>query len=238
MLKAIIIDDEHLAIETLSLLLKKYCTNVELLGSASNALEGIKLINHKKPDLVFLDIDMPGGTGFDLLEAFASRWFKVIFTTASSDYAIKAIKAHAADYLLKPIDVDELEAAIAKLKSMNNATEMYNVENINKIALPCTDGVQLFEINKIVRLEANDNYTWFYIDGLKNKFLVSKTLKEFEDEFVKKYFFRIHQTHIINLNYLDKYIKGRGGYVIMKDGTNLDVSSRRKDEFLKRINYR
>ena len=234
MIKAIIVDDELLAIETLSLLLQTYCTSVTIVGTANNAIKAASLINDIEPDLVFLDIDMPGGNGFDLLEAFKERTFKVVFTTASSEYAIRALKLHAEDYLLKPIDIDELQFAVKQVEEywLLKSTQV----SAKVIALSTAESLQFVAIEKIIRLEANDNYTHFYIEGIKNKIIVSKTLKHFEDELDKKIFCRIHQSHIISLNYLDKYVKGRGGYVTLKDGTNLDVSIRKKEDFLAKLN--
>lgn len=234
-LKTIIVDDEPLAIETLQEICKLFCPEVEIIGTAKSPLEGIKLINFSKPDLVFLDIDMPGGTGFDVLEAFAERNFKVVFTTASSDFAIKAIKAKAEDYILKPIDVDELQLAIKKIIDNEKAVKASVING--KMALPSSEGLQVIDIDKIIRLEANDNYTWFYIQDIKNKILVSRTLKDFESVLDPQTFCRIHQSHLININFLDRYIKGRGGEIILKDGTHLDVSARKKDNLLDLLKY-
>ena len=234
-LKTIIIDDEPLTLETLQELCKLFCPEVQIIGTAKSPLEGIKLINFAKPHLVFLDIDMPGGTGFDVLEAFDERSFKVIFTTASSDFAIKAIKAKAEDYILKPIDVDELQIAVKKIIENDKAVKA-TVSN-GKLALPSSEGLQVIDVDKIIRLEANDNYTWFYVQDFKNKILVSKTLKDFELILDPQIFCRIHHSHLININFLDRYIKGRGGEIILKDGTHLDVSARKKDALLDLLKY-
>lgn len=229
---AIIIDDEPHAIKTITGLLEKYADGVEVIATATNALQGIKTISSMHPDVVFLDVNMPGGSGIDMLEALPKREFSVVFTTASADFAIQALKNFATDYLLKPIDIDELIVAVEKVRKQRNKK---NTLTLSKLALPTLNGVKLIAINDIIYIEASDNYTHFFIDGEKNKLTISKTLKDFEEQLDSEQFCRIHQSYIINFNYLDTYIRGRGGQVVMKNGAILEVSARKKDDLLKKL---
>jgi two-component system LytT family response regulator len=249
-ISAIIIDDKKRNASFLSGLLKEYCPEVELLGEANSVKTGVELINAVKPSLVFLDVEMPDGTGFDLLEQLHEKDFNVIFTTAHDHYALRAIKFSALDYLLKPINYLELQAAIEKVKEEKQDDSLLNnismlLKNLTpasgkptgKIAFPDMEGHTFVDISDIVRLEADGNYTHVYMaDG--SKILASRTLKEFE-VFIDKYdFVRIHRTHVINMNHIKNYIKGNGGYVVMDDGSTAEVSVRKKDEFLRKISMR
>ncbi len=241
---AIIIDDELKGRIALSQKLRDYCSDVRLVGEAENGEDGIKLIEKLKPDIVFLDIEMPRMNGFDMLLRLPQKNFDLIFTTAYDQYAIKAIKYAAFDYLLKPVDIEELKLAVSK----SNSRQLINTEKklevldqnlrgktiLNKIAIPTLDGMLFFNIADIVHLEANSNYTTLYFSN-HPKLLASKTLKDFEDLLPTDIFFRTHHSHLINLNYIKRYIKGDGGQIELQDGTYVDIARRKKEEFLKVI---
>ncbi len=240
---AIIIDDELKGRVALSRKLYDYCKDVSLTGEAENGEEGIKLIEKLKPDIVFLDIEMPRMNGFDMLHRLTEKNFDLIFTTAYDQYAIKAIKYAAFDYLLKPVDIEELKLAVSKSNAQNRNTEkklevldqnLHGKTILNKIAIPSLDGLLFFNIADIVHLEANSNYTAIYFSN-RPKLIASKTLKDFEDLLPTDIFFRTHHSHLINLNYIKRYIKGDGGQIELQDGTFVDVARRKKEEFLKAI---
>jgi len=239
-MKTLIIDDEIAAIENLEILLDKYCKEVEIVGTARSAKEGYELINKEDPELVLLDIEMPHGSGFDLLKKFKNPSFSVIFTTAYNQYAIQAIKFSALDYLLKPIDVEELISAISKVEKknaidkerVNLLLENFDSNTNKRLALPKDGGYSIVKIENIIRCEASDNYTTFHIED-KKPILVSKTLKEFEKLLPKDQFLRVHQSHLINLNKVEEYYKTDGAYVLMEDGSTVSISRRKKDEFEK-----
>lgn len=241
--KAIIVDDEADGRLVLSNLLSTYCPEVKLLQQCKSANEGVLAIDTFSPDIVFLDINMPRINGFSMLEKVKEKDFDLIFVTAHHDYAIKAIRYSALDYLLKPIDPEELVAAIQRCafnKSQNAEKRshfMANVTNeeIKQIVLPVRDGYVFVKIDDIVHCEADSNYTVLYLAN-GEKYMVSKTLKDFEHQLSNKKFFRIHKSHLVNIDYLKKYTKGDGGTVTLLDNTNLDVSRRNKEEFLKIFN--
>ncbi len=243
-IKAIIVDDEKRGRETLQNLLGKYTKTVEVLDMAESAKEGIDLIKKLNPDLVFLDIEMPHGSGFDLLESFKGEInFEVIFTTAYDQYAIQAIKFAALDYLLKPIDIEELQMAITRVaQKMEEVGSSKNfeifLENLRggskKIALPTANGISFIDIENIIRCEASGNYTCFYLKD-QPKILVSKTLKEFEDMLAEQDFYRVHNSHLVNLNHVVKYVKLGGDMVVMDDGSEIEISRRKKEGFLNRL---
>ncbi len=246
-LKAIIIEDEEASRNVLSSYIASYCKNVTLLGEASNIIEGEKLIKEFNPQLVFLDIEMPFGNGFDLLDKLDTIDFEVVFITAYSNYAIKALNLSAAYYLLKPIDIDELVYAVGKVKETIQSREEFSntqilTENLKavanrdqKIVFPQMDGFEVVQISNIVRAEASDNYTVFYlVDG--KKYLLSKTLKYYEDMLESLGFFRSHKSHLINVMHVVKYIKGKSGQAIMSDDSIALVSSSVKKEFVKLFN--
>ena len=238
---AIIIDDELKGRIALSQKLRDYCSDVRLVGEAENGEDGIKLIEKLKPDIVFLDIEMPRMNGFDMLLRLPQKNFDLIFTTAYDQYAIKAIKYAAFDYLLKPIDIEELKMAISRSNNLQNGNTEKKLEvldqnlhgktNLNKIAIPSMDGLLFFNINDIVHLEASNNYTTIYFMN-HPKLLTSKTLKDFEELLPPDIFFRTHHSYLVNLNYIKRYIKGDGGQIEMQNGTYIDVSRRKKEDFL------
>ncbi len=246
MISAVILDDEQNNIGALENLLKQFCPEINITGSASDIETGSALITKTEPQLVFLDIEMPFGNAFDMLEKMMPLTFEVIFVTAFEKYAIRAFKYVALDYLLKPVNIEELKKAVgrAKLrieeKKINTRIEflLENFRNespgLKKIALPASDGWIFEEIENIVHLQAEGNYKYVFTrDGGKK--LVSKNLKEFEDLLPTALFCRIHHSHIINLNFIKKYYKGRGGYVELANGSEVEVSSRKKDEFLEKF---
>jgi len=249
MITAIIIDDEQGAANSLRLMLSELDTHVKHLGTAHSAADGIELIRSAKPHLVFLDINMPLKDGFGLLEHFESPNFFVVFVTAHEEYAIKAIRHNAVDYLLKPIDPDELEVCVSKIaqwigagKTPVNyrgmaaaAKDMELQEAGRQLAIPIRDGVVFLKQEDIIRVEGEGSYSVFYTTK-EAKYVSSRNLKEFEDLLPEKLFFRIHKSHLINISKVRKYLKTDGHYVEMEDGTVLEVARRRKDDLISMIN--
>jgi len=247
MIKTIIIEDEAKSRSSLRQKLKEYCPSIDIVAEAEDGLEGISLIEKHKPQLVFLDIEMPKINGFEMLNAIKEKNFNIIFTTAYDQYAIKAIKYAAFDYLLKPVDIEELRAAVSRAdinetRQTKNQIELLhqNMQHpkklLNKLAIPTLEGLLFYDINDIIQLEANSNYTNIFFNN-KTKILASKTLKEFEELLPEGIFFRVHHSHLINLNYIKRYIKGDGGQIELQNGKYVDVSRRKKEEFLKMIGY-
>lgn len=247
MIKAIIIDDEQHCIDRLTMLLSGNSSNmVELLASVQSVEEGLTAIKTYKPQLVFLDIEIGNKTGFDLLKQLPEINFEVIFTTAYDKYAVQAFKFSALDYLLKPIDTDELQAALKKLNDKVSQKDIagkfdalfHNLKNIQsaskKICVPVLSGLVFIQTDDIIRCESNVNYTTLFLKD-KQKLLVAKTLKEFEEMLTEYNFYRVHNSHLLNLAYIKMYNKGKGGTVTMNDGSEIEVSTRRKDDFLKRL---
>ncbi len=245
-IKCVIVDDELRARSGLKKLLENYCERVEVVGMAESVARARQVIAETKPDLVFLDIDMPGGDGFDLLEQMDDISFEVIFATAYDQFALKAIKFSALDYLLKPIDLEELISAVEKMHQKIGQKPNYekykslkaNIaqKTLERMALPTSDGLIFINIKDIIRLQSDGSYTVFHIGTGKN-ILVAKTLGEYEEILQENGFFRTHHSHIININRIQKYVRGRGGYVVMDDGSSVDVSARRKDEFLAMMKF-
>lgn len=241
-MKAIIVDDEKNGVKVLKKLIKNYCPEIQVIANADNIEDAFKIIQSLQPDLVFLDIEMPNGNGFELLKKFDQINFQIIFTTAFDGYAIKAIKYHAIDYLLKPIDIDELKLAVEsatknqKEKPKENKylkfVQEQKLQIANKIAVPVKDGMLFITINDIVRIESDGSYSTFYMTDL-NKIVVSKNLKEYEDTLPANDFFRTHKSHLINLKYVKKYLLGNGHFVEMNDGSKVEIARRKKDEFFK-----
>jgi two-component system LytT family response regulator len=243
-MRAIIIDDEQHCREGLSIMLKKYCEGVELETACSDGPSGIAAIEKHHPDLVFLDIEMPGMNGFEMLQQCINCDFKIIFTTAYNEYAIQAIRHSALDYLLKPVSkaelvqaverarmalVPEQSAGVGKLLSM-----LAGQKDKGKIALPTMEGLLLVEVSDILYCESESAYTKFYFTD-KKSITVSKVLKDAEALLEGKGFFRAHNSYLINLQYVQRYIRGNGGEVIMADGKNIPVSRTRRQDFLNRL---
>jgi len=247
MITAIIIDDEAKGRLALREKISAYCPSVQVLAEASNGQEALILIQQHNPQLLFLDIEMPRMNGFEMLSELPEKKFHLIFTTAYDQYAIKAIKYAAFDYLLKPIDIEELKTAVARIADKETGETKKQMEllqqniqhpkkQLNKLAVPTLDGLLFYDINDIIHLEANSNYTQIFFNN-QTKILASKTLKDFEELLPQDIFFRVHHSHLINLNYIKKYIKGDGGQIELQNGTYIDVSRRKKDEFLKAIGH-
>ena len=243
MIRAVIIDDEPNNIDALRALIGKFCPGVEVVGCADNLEDGYNTIKSTGPDLVFLDIEMPYGNSFTLLDRLKPVSFEVIFVTAFENYAINAIKHSALDYLLKPVNIRELQLAVQKAESEIQANNINsNIKNFvgqvdpaknldQKISLPSHNGLVFIKLAEFIRMEASSNYTAVYLTN-KSKLLISKTLKEFEDILPPAYFSRVHHSHIINHQFIKRYYHGRGGYIEMEDGTHIEVSSRKKESFL------
>jgi two-component system, LytTR family, response regulator len=249
MIKAIIIDDEKPSRETLRALLSRYCESVVISAEADGYNSAITAIKKEKPDVVFLDIQMPDGSGFKLLESIEEINFEVIFTTAFEQYAIKAIRYSALDYLLKPIVPDELIAAIHKLNKKKIEGQLHNpnikllLENVKKqnienkkIVLSVAEGMHVIEVKNIIRLESDDYYTRFFFSNGK-KLLVSKTLKEHEELLEDYNFIRPHKSHLLNAAYIKCFNKQEGGYIEMTDGTMIPVSRRKREYILDLISH-
>ena len=244
-MRVFIVEDEDHSRKTLVNFLNKYVENIDIVGYSALVSESIELINKKKPELIFLDIDLPDGNGFEVLDALQEVIPKVIFVTAYNQYAIKAFQVSAIDYLLKPIDPALLKNAVAKAReSSNTAYEMNikkdtlnsnNGKTLKKLSLPTQNGIQMVKISDIKRIEADGNYARIFTNNGKSIF-ISKSLKIFDGWLEGLSFYRVHHSHIINLNCIEKYIKGEGGTVVLDNGDHVEVSRRRKDEFLKRLN--
>jgi two-component system LytT family response regulator len=248
MLAAIIIDDETNSRNALLQKIAKHCPEVTVIAECENGEQGIESIEIKKPDIVFLDVEMPRMNGFTMLQQLKNKNFEVIFITAYDHYAIKAIKFSALDYLLKPVEVEDLKAAVEKVTQKrkqldgNKRVELL-LQNFleekaahQRIAIASMEGLQFVPTDDIIYLEANSNYTGFYLTG-NRKIMAAKTLKDFEEILPPSMFIRIHHSYIINKNGVEKYIKGEGGQVVMKNGVMLDVARRKKEEFLKAIGH-
>lgn len=246
MLNAIIIDDEKNSRNALRQKLVSYCPEIFILTECENGEEGIRAIEDMKPDIVFLDVEMPRMNGFTMLQKLQSTNFEIVFITAYDYYAIKAIKFSALDYLVKPVEVEDLKEAVRKAitkrkgSTSNERIELLLENLLNekkenlRIAIPSMEDLQFIETGDIIYLEANSNYTNFYLVNNK-KVTVSKTLKDFEELLPARNFIRIHHSYIINKNFVERYIKGEGGQVKMKNGALLDVARRKKEEFMKAI---
>ena len=249
-MSAIIIDDEEFARENLRLLIEEFCPEVEIAATAGSAREARKLVEDINPDLVFLDIMMPGEDGFSFLHSLEEKKFMVIFTTAFREHALKAIKENAMDYLEKPIDIQDLQKAVAKAKENFDTRKTHRVsderiakilENIaltntvEKTVIPTKDGIAVVKNADIVHLEAADNYTVFYMISGK-KYVSSKSIKAFEDKMDPAMFFRVHKSHIINMSHhLKEFNRVDGNIAILSNGTQVPIARRKLQEFLDKI---
>ncbi|WP_309640884.1 LytTR family DNA-binding domain-containing protein [Flavobacterium sp.] len=244
MITAILIDDDSNLRNGMRELLAFYAPDITIIGEAEDVETGVIVMDKLKPQVVFLDIQLNDGTGFDVLEQLAKKNGKttshIVFITAHEEYAIKAFRFSALDFLLKPVDPDELEIVVGKIRTVLEKNNSYahidlllenirkKVDNFKRIALTTADGIHLFEVSDIIRCESEDNYTTFYIKNSK-PIIISKTLKEYEDLLSEYGFERIHQSHLINLTYLKSYVKKDGGYVVMADNVQLPISLRKKE---------
>ena len=243
MYKTIIVDDEPKNMRILKKLLQDYCPQISIIGEAGDVNAAHKIITELNPEIVLLDIEMPYGNAFDLLDKLMPVKFEVIFITAYNNYSIKAFRYSAVDYLLKPVDIRELQDATQKAINRITANRINehvslllsnlkdNANSNPKIAVPTPEGYVFVHIEDIIRCESNGAYTYIYTVK-KERVVASKNIKEYEEILPKTNFFRIHNSHLVNLNRILRYNKGRGGTVTMEDGTELDVASRRRTEFL------
>ena len=246
MIKAIIIEDEESSRRLLVDLLAEHFKNITVLAVCESAEEAKQALEIHRPDLVFSDVELDTDSVFDVLEQLAPIDFEVIFTTAYEKYAIQAIKFSALDYLLKPFGVEDLTSAINHYQERKNKYQparqfevlFHNLRGIQasakKIALPTLNGLKVVALKEVVRCQADANYTTFFFAG-EHKMMVTKTLKEFEELLEEYDFIRVHNSHLININHVTKYTKGEGGVVTLSDGAEVDVSRRKKEEFLQRL---
>lgn len=238
---AVIIDDEEKGRLALREKINNYCPWVHIVGEASDGLTGMDVIQKALPEIVFLDIEMPRMDGFEMIQSLSRIDFQIIFTTAYDHYAIKAIKYSAFDYLLKPVDIEELKSAVERIQMQTqNLTHdkiitlhenLRSHPNLGKIAIPTMEGLSFFNISDIVHLESQSNYTMIYFQN-HPKLLASRTLKEFEELLPHEMFFRTHRSHVINLQYIKKYIRGDGGQIQLINKDYVPLSRRKKDSFL------
>lgn len=244
MKKVIIIDDESRPRRDLKTLIKEYCPHLEVIGEAEGVHSGEKLIRTAKPDAVFLDIAMQDGSGFDLLDRFEHFPFKVVFQTAFDEFAVKAFKYNAVDYLLKPVSIRDLKRAAAKISAQQDRNEMNlqllsllestQKKTFKKIVLSGSEGMHFVEISQIIRLQSQANYTTFFLNS-GEKITITKTIKTYEELLPKDAFFRPHQSHIVNMEYVAKILREDGGYAMMKDGGKVPISRHKKETFITRL---
>ncbi len=238
----ILIDDEKSSLVILQKLLEKNFPEIEIISTAQSVQQAIEEINKYKPDLIFLDISMPDGDGFEVLEKTDYHDFGVIFVTAYDQYAIKAFEYAALHYILKPVDPEMLKDAIERYKETSNEelTEKISALSSNlkdkptKLILPTSSGLHIIDLNEIVRCESSNNYTTFFLTNGK-KIVVSKSIQTYENLLKDSHFCRIHNKHIVNLKFIKKYVRGRGGYVVLSNGEQIEVSEGRKKKFLEKL---
>ena len=236
MIKAIIVDDEKDAVTGLNALIKEFCSDIDIIGKAHSVVEASEVINKKNPDLVFLDVEMPGGSGFELLELFPEKRFKVIFTTAYDKHAVKAIKVSPVDYLIKPIDPDLLIEAIERYKKQKEESSIRLKTLNNKIRIATASNIILSDVADIVNIEADGRYAKVFFANGTNSF-ISKNIGEFEKELEPyKLFFRIHRSNLINVKHVKQIIRQDGGYVQLSNNQKIEISQRKKAEFFEFIN--
>ena len=244
-LKAILIDDELPSLQNLEQKIVEFCPDIHIVASTQKPEDAIRLIEQHHPDVIFLDIEMPRMNGFKMLEEISEKDFDIVFTTAYSLYAIDAVRISAFDYLVKPVAVKDLQNCVARLlkNKSKQTTEKLDVlrQNLSdsrsqndKIIISTNEGVEFIEINQIMRIESSSNYSKIYFKDGKS-LLVTKLLKDFEEMLIPYRFYRIHNSHLINLSYIKKYIRGDGGQVIMQNDEVIDVARRKKEDFLKLI---
>jgi two-component system LytT family response regulator len=242
-LTVILVDDELPSLENLEMKIDEFCPDLRIIGKAQNAEAALDLISKLKPEVVFLDIEMPRMNGFRMLNEIEEKNFEVVFTTAYNHYAIEAVRISAFDYLLKPISVSDLQNTVARLIKMKvcRSPEKTDIslphtssgkQQTDKISISTNDGMEFYEISHIIRIESSSNYSKIYLtDG--RSLLISRLLKDFEEILSPYNFFRIHHSHLINLNHIKKYIRGDGGQVVMSNNEKVDVSRRKREEFLR-----
>lgn len=244
-MNVVIIDDEITVRNAISSLLGEHFPGIRIMASAGTIEEGYDAVVKHKPDLLFLDIELPDGTGFDLIKRFPRITFQIIFVTGHQEYALDAIKVSALDYVLKPVDTDELRRAVEKAgKVINNEDQMIKFQALNenlqgkkvlkRIILHTSDHLQLISVSDIIRAEADSNYTTFSLADGKH-ILVSRTLKEYENLLSASGMIRVHQSHLVNINYIDRFVKKDGGYLLLKGGTKIPVSPNLKKQVLQAL---
>jgi two-component system, LytTR family, response regulator len=245
-IKAILVDDELSSLQNLRQKLEEYCKSVRVLAMVQQPEEALFLIRHHKPDLLFLDIEMPRMSGFRMLEELGGFDAEIIFTTAYNHYAIDAIRSSAFDYLIKPVSIQDLQNAVDRMVGIRTRQTKERIHVLkesmsdsktqeNKIAVPTTEGLEFVLIRNIIRIESSSNYSRVFLVN-RQPLLVTRLLKDFEDLLTPYRFFRVHNSHLVNLHFISKYIRGEGGQVIMENGDMVDVSRRKKEEFLSLFN--
>jgi two-component system LytT family response regulator len=244
-LKAILVDDEKSSLQNLQQKLEEFCPDVQIIAMAESPEEAIRQIRQLKPDVIFLDIEMPRMSGIRLLDEVKDYNGEIIFTTAYNHYAVEAIRISAFDYLVKPVSITDLQQAVSRLVKHKESETRERLDILkqslsdsrsqdDKIAVPTADGLDFIQIRSIIHIESSSNYSRIFLADGKS-LLVTKLLKDFEDLLLPYQFYRIHHSHLINLKYIQKYIRGEGGQVMMQNGDVIDVSRRKKDEFLRLI---
>jgi len=241
MIHCIIIDDEKQCINTLELMVKKHCPDLVIDATCDSAADGIKAINKHRPELVFLDIEMPKMNGFDMLEQFDDIFFHVVFTTAYNQFAIKAFRYSALNYLLKPIDPDDLKETVRRIEKNQGAPLKEQLSMMmqqmkkkdggpQRIALSTGDGLMFVNTTEVIYCQSESNYTYVYlVNG--DKVLLARPLKEFEETLSGDRFFRIHNSYLVNLDQIKKFVRSDGGYVVMNNGTQITIARARREEF-------
>ena len=251
MINAILIDDEINSLKSLEMELKMYCPEINVQHSFSNPEHALHHLQKESPDLVFLDIEMPNLNGFELIQKLDHIPFDIIFVTAYDEFAIKAFNFNALDYVLKPVRKTKLLQAVEKVKDkaktkfeqtdllalLNNLNLQTNTPKLNSIALPTSEGFKMVNLESILYFQADSNYTTVYTND-HSKYLVSRTLKEFHEMLEHTIFFRSHKSYVLNLNYVDRYVRGQGGYLVLKNGSQIPVARAQKNKLLKRLNLR
>ena len=244
-LRAILVDDELSSLQNLQSKLVEFCPDVEVVATAQKPEDAILFIRQHKPDVIFLDIEMPRMNGFRMLDELGELDFEIIFTTAYNHYAVDAIRISAFDYLMKPVAIKELQNAVERLAKYRQTHTRDKLDVLRqslsptksqeeKIAIPTNEGLEFIPIKNILHIESSSNYSKIFLTDGKN-ILVTKLLKDFEDILEPYNFFRVHNSHLINLAYIKKYIRGEGGQVVMQNGDVIDVARRKKEEFIKLI---
>ncbi len=246
-IQSVIIDDESRSVELLETLLEDYCPQVEVVGRANNVSSGIDLIREQQPDIVFLDIAMPDGDGFEVINSSAGNDFEVVFTTAHNQFALRAFEFSALHYLLKPIDIEQLKQTVERYEKRDVKKSVYGMQTqllregleakLEQIALPQKQGYEFIEIEDIIRIEGEDSYSKFILDGGK-EVLVCKAIGAYEKLLEDHDFFRVHKKHLVNLSYIKGFQRGKHGVVTLKNGHEVALSYRRKEEFVARLKRR
>ncbi|HRH66292.1 MAG TPA: LytTR family DNA-binding domain-containing protein [Bacteroidia bacterium] len=239
MIKTLVVEDDPISAEILLDLVQQCDSSVRITECCTTVKQALRKIEKVDPDLVFLDVELPDGSGFDLLKKIGTINFEIIFITSHDKYALEAIRHSALDYLVKPIRLADLKSSLKKVEKRLEKKEQKNEDKrearlLNKLAVPTSDGLSFLPIEEIIRIQSDRNYTDFHLTA-KRKVLVTKSLKEYELLLRPYGFVRIHHSHMININHIVKYVKGEGGYVVMVDGSTVDVSRRKKEDFLEQL---